>query len=1136
MSEEEYETALKESSKKGVRIVLERDLNESMINNYNSEWLRAWNGNLDVQICLDFFSVITYITEYYCKDDTGTTTFLLEAAKNSKNLPQEKQRRLLKDVFLTHREMGIFEAYMKIFPNMQMKNSNIGVEFVPLGKPEDVSRYLVRANEEFIYPNKELFEVEGREGLYYEKPNTVEKYLRRSNDVQDLCLAQFVKMYDSVKSLKDSDHENEEELIDNTDENLPENNQSSDVEHYNYEENVKLYGSEAKLHVLILPDGELGKPLPASIKLKDPIPNEPPFMKKRGTPKALRFYKAKNDPNAVRFYLHELMLYCSFDRDRFSRWCESDETITKDYLENRESMNIVKSKVMEWLENVEEARMHVEESLKDQVDLSEVGEEIDAEEIQEGLDCEEEGIEDDPQYHHLNPEGLLDKSDVHSGSRLCKQLDLEDYQKLEEKTMQLDTDQMTVLEKAVNFARDTIKSSKPPNLSPVAPKLVVIGGAGAGKSTVIEVVSQWVHRILQKSGDDPESPYVIKTATTGAAATIIGGITLHSAMGFDFSNKHTSLSDKKRELRRTQLKNTKIVIVDEFSMLKSDLLYRLNLGLREIKQDNRDFGHCMLILLGDPLQLKPVRGRYIFERPSSTEYSEAFGDGTDSLWSCFEVINLTHNHRQDSDKEFANILNRIRVGEQTSEDIELLNTRVRPENQHLDESVRLYATVKEVNEYNAVKMNDLPGRAYNLKATHISKSFGSFKPLLKKDGRIGDTQFLDILSLKVGSRVMLVYNIDVSDGLANGATGSLIAVVEHTDGSVKSLIVKFDHTITGADSREHYPAVSAKYPEGTVIRRKEIEYSMARTKSLVSATAKLVQFPLIPAFAVTGHRFQGQTVTTPKKIVVDLRNVFQAAMSYVMLSRVQSINQLYILESLPARKIYADPKALEEVNRMVKVSVNENPSIWNQKDQNYVKLCFLNVRSIKNKFNMVKADKNLQLADVIFLCETWLDEESNSSMICLPKYKEHFNCVGRGGGTAVFFKANFSHEDDFCSDRINVSKLTSSNLDVLCVYRSSNGNQEVLVEYINSVINLDKNTVIGGDLNLDYQKDQDNTVTRHLLSLGFKQVVAKATHIQGGLIDHIYVRLLSPGSFYSVELFAKTYTDHDSVHISLKLQ
>ena len=154
VTEMEYEVALKESSKKGVNVVLTRDLTETSINNYNGEFIRAWDGNMDIRVCLDFFSVVTYITEYFCKDDTGTTTFLLEAAKNVKNMPQEKQRRLLKDVFLTHRQMGIFEAYMKIFPNMQMKNSNIGVEFVPLGRPEDISRYLGRANEEFTYLNK----------------------------------------------------------------------------------------------------------------------------------------------------------------------------------------------------------------------------------------------------------------------------------------------------------------------------------------------------------------------------------------------------------------------------------------------------------------------------------------------------------------------------------------------------------------------------------------------------------------------------------------------------------------------------------------------------------------------------------------------------------------------------------------------------------------------------------------------------------------------------------------------------------------------------------------------------------------------------------------------------------------------
>ena len=81
VSEEDYLEAVTHSSRRGITVVLQRDINECMINNYNGEWLRAWSGNMDIQICIDFFSVITYITEYFCKDDTGTTSFLIEAAK-----------------------------------------------------------------------------------------------------------------------------------------------------------------------------------------------------------------------------------------------------------------------------------------------------------------------------------------------------------------------------------------------------------------------------------------------------------------------------------------------------------------------------------------------------------------------------------------------------------------------------------------------------------------------------------------------------------------------------------------------------------------------------------------------------------------------------------------------------------------------------------------------------------------------------------------------------------------------------------------------------------------------------------------------------------------------------------------------
>ena len=151
---------------------------------------------------LEFFSVITYITEYYCKDDTGTTAFLNEAVKQCSILTTQQQRRCLKNVFLTHRQFGIFEAFMKIFPEMRLKDSNVGVEYVPLGKPEEVSHYLVRADDKRYYDNTELFEIDDREGLYYEKPNMVQKYLRRGDTLEDLCLAQFVKMYDACHSPK----------------------------------------------------------------------------------------------------------------------------------------------------------------------------------------------------------------------------------------------------------------------------------------------------------------------------------------------------------------------------------------------------------------------------------------------------------------------------------------------------------------------------------------------------------------------------------------------------------------------------------------------------------------------------------------------------------------------------------------------------------------------------------------------------------------------------------------------------------------------------------------------------------------------------------------------------------------------
>ena len=95
-------------------------------------------------------------------------------------------------------------------------------------------------------------------------------------------------------------------------------------------------------------------------------------------------------------------------------------------------------------------------------------------------------------------------------------------------------------------------------------------------------------------------PYVVVAAPTGTAASNIRGQTLHSAFGFNFGNKHYSLSDKKRDEVRSLLQNLKVVIIDEMSMIKSDLLFQLDLRLREITQKkNKLFGGITVIFFGD---------------------------------------------------------------------------------------------------------------------------------------------------------------------------------------------------------------------------------------------------------------------------------------------------------------------------------------------------------------------------------------------------------------------------------------------------------------------------------------------------------------------------------------------------------
>ena len=235
---------------------------------------------------------------------------------------------------------------------------------------------------------------------------------------------------------------------------------------------------------------------------------------------------------------------------------DSIESLYEEKYEDERKVDIVKGQVMEFLEDVQEARYYVDQLKRDnEMELKETAVRLGPAGVQDNEDCEDEGDEENELYECFNPEDIaVNESSVQQQS-IYRRVDLLDKNELKAKTRTLDVNQREVLNVVVKYAKDIVKSRQNGNAPPEAELLMVHGGAGAGKSTVIHVIEQWATYILRKEGDNSDQPCVIKAAFTGCAASNIKGQTLHQAFGFSFSDKHFSLSDKIRDKRRAELKN-----------------------------------------------------------------------------------------------------------------------------------------------------------------------------------------------------------------------------------------------------------------------------------------------------------------------------------------------------------------------------------------------------------------------------------------------------------------------------------------------------------------------------------------------------------------------------------------------------
>ena len=149
------------------------------------------------------------------------------------------------------------------------------------------------------------------------------------------------------------------------------------------------------------------------------------------------------------------------------------------------------------------------------------------------------------------------------------------------------------------------------------------------------------------------------------------------------------------------------------------------------------FGRIAIFAFGDIMQLAPCMGRYIFDEPINPEFKVTYA--LDSRWHQFQSMDLEENHRQGQDKAYADLLNRIRVGQHTQEDINLLNTRVRPANHPDLRSASLYILCKrrDCDRINIEYLNNINGELFEVKAHHHHATQKNYKPFIdKKDGSV----------------------------------------------------------------------------------------------------------------------------------------------------------------------------------------------------------------------------------------------------------------------------------------------------------------------------------------------------------------------------------------------------------------
>lgn len=392
------------------------------------------------------------------------------------------------------------------------------------------------------------------------------------------------------------------------------------------------------------------------------------------------------------------------------------------------------------------------------------------------------------------------------------------------------------------------------------------GPAGSGKTFLLNKYIDYLRENKKNVGI---------TASTGIAATHMGGVTIHSWSGIGIKDNMTE-GDLKKILKRSYLrkrfKNTEILIIDEISMINSSQFDLLDRVCQAFKKKARPFGGMQIICSGDFFQLPPI-GR-------NREVKFVTGSG---IWNHMDmkICYLEEQHRQEQ-KELFSLLNFIR-DKKISEAHQLLIDNNHEREVSFAVSPKLYTHNVDVDQINSLELDKIEGE----KTTYYMEHSGN-KNIVEslKRGCLAPEE----LTLKIGAKVMFVKN-NFDSGYVNGTLGEIVGF-----------------------SYDNYPIV--KITDGDSIKVKPTTWTIEEddvTKARVS------QIPLRLAWAITVHKSQGMNLDSAE---IDLSKCFVEGMGYVALSRLRSFAGLKLLgindlAFMVNEKVLKLDKKLREISKQV---------------------------------------------------------------------------------------------------------------------------------------------------------------------------------------------------------------------------